>query len=306
MALNKITAKDFEEALDELTPYGEGSTCWIKELGKTENGTGLYLVIGWTRELGYTQDDIDANGFGGGDSGDCIAYKIGYFNYKPGMRYMLQDFDTFNMPYNLTDDKANGIYMGDVWETDGMLPNSPDSWSTIADDLNKDAQGIWDTWGENGELDQMAESKKSAAKKHTCSMQKKIESLKKKSAKKSESISASSIRVDPYDVAVKVQEVNEYPSTNGFTLTAEVPAVEAWFNDLSEFKDCVVGLAENCNGYPTISRDGSDILVQINAPIDDENGEFTGDYEVIVELRCSTEITHSSLEGVVDVLNGDA
>ena len=181
MALKKITEKDFEEALDALTPYGKGSTCWIKELGKTENGTGLYLVIGWTRELGYTQDDIDANGFGGGDSGDCIAYKIGYFNYKPGMRYMLQDFDTFNMPYNLTDDKANGIYMGDVWETDGMLPNSPDSWSIIADGLNKDAQDIWDTWGENGDLDRMAESKntKGESKMKKCSMQKKKESFAK-------------------------------------------------------------------------------------------------------------------------------
>ena len=133
-----------------------------------------------------------------------------------------------------------------------------------------------------------------------CSMKRKIESLaKRKAVKKSEAISASSIRVDPYDIAVKVQEVNTYKSTSGASLTAEVPAVEAWFNDLSEFKDCVDGLAENCNGYADISRDGSDILVQINAPKDDESG----DYEVIVELRCSTEITHASLEGVVDLLN---
>ena len=134
-----------------------------------------------------------------------------------------------------------------------------------------------------------------------CSMAKKIESLAKKkpASKKSEAISASSIRVDPYDIAVKVQEVNTYASTSGASLTAEVPAVEAWFNDLSEFKDCVDGLAENCNGYADISRDGSDILVEINAPKDDESG----DYEVIVELRCSTEITHASLEGVVDLLN---
>lgn len=134
-----------------------------------------------------------------------------------------------------------------------------------------------------------------------CSMAKKIESLAKKkpASKKSEAISASSIRVDPYDIAVKVQEVNTYASTSGASLTAEVPAVEAWFNDLSEFKDCVDGLAENCNGYADISRDGSDILVEINAPKDDESG----DYETIVELRCSTEITHASLEGVVDLLN---
>lgn len=142
----------------------------------------------------------------------------------------------------------------------------------------------------------LSESKQSKG----CSMKRKIESLaKSKAVKKSEAISASSIRVDPYDIAVKVQEVNTYTSTSGASLTAEVPAVEAWFNDLSEFKDCVDGLAENCNGYADISRDGSDILVEINAPKDDESG----DYETIVELRCSTEITHASLEGVVDLLN---
>lgn len=107
------------------------------------------------------------------------------------------------------------------------------------------------------------------------------------------------VRVDSEDIAIKVQDVSEYPSTSGASLTVEVPKVETWFSSLSEFSDCIDGMAENCNGYPDISRDGSDILVQINAPKDDESG----DYEVIVELRCSTEITSTSLEGVVDLLN---
>ena len=127
-----------------------------------------------------------------------------------------------------------------------------------------------------------------------CSMQKKKESL----AKKSESVYGT-VRVDSEDIAIKVQESNVYPSSSGRSLTVDVPKVESWFSTLSEFSDCIDGMAENCNGYPYISRDGSDILVQINAPKDDESG----DYEVIVELRCSTEITHASLEGVVDLLN---
>lgn len=172
MALKKITGKDFKEALDALTPYGEGDVVWLKELGKTDGGTGLYLIVGWTRDLGYELSDVEANGFTG-DNDDYIGYKIGYFNYKPGIHYMLQDFDDFPMPYNLKDDKPNGIYKGDVWDTDGYLSNELSSWDSLASQLNKDAQGIWDTWGENGELDLME------SKKHTCSMQKKKESLTK-------------------------------------------------------------------------------------------------------------------------------
>lgn len=128
-----------------------------------------------------------------------------------------------------------------------------------------------------------------------------MEALAKKSeSKKSEGVYGT-IRVDSEDIAIKVQESQEYPSSSGRSLTVEVPKVEAWFSTLSEFSDCIDGLAENCNGYPDISRDGSDILVQINAPKEDESD----DYEVILELRCSTEITSTSLEGVVDLLNHD-
>lgn len=123
---------------------------------------------------------------------------------------------------------------------------------------------------------------------------------KKGESKKSEGVYGT-IRVDSEDIAIKVQESNVYPSSSGRSLTVEVPKVEAWFSTISEFSDCIDGLAESCNGYPDISRDGSDILVQINAPKEDESD----DYEVIVELRCSTEITRTSLEGVVDLLNHD-
>lgn len=38
MTLKKITGKDIKEALDALTPYGEGDVVWLKELGKTDGG----------------------------------------------------------------------------------------------------------------------------------------------------------------------------------------------------------------------------------------------------------------------------
>lgn len=164
MSLKKITANDFKEAVDAITPYHEGDVVWLKELGKTDGGTGLYLIVGWTRDLGFDWDVVEANGFTG-DNDDYIGYKIGYFNYKPEIRYMLQDFDDFNMPYNLIDDKDNGLYAGEVWATDGYLPNETSSWDSIATQLNKDAQGIWDTWGANGDLDRMAmDDKKSEGK----------------------------------------------------------------------------------------------------------------------------------------------
>lgn len=125
---------------------------------------------------------------------------------------------------------------------------------------------------------------------------------KKGESKKNESVYGT-VRVDSEDIAIKVQESNVYPSSSGRSLSGDVPKVESWFSTLSEFSDCIDGMAEDCNGYPDISRDGSDILVKINAPMEDENGEFNGDYEVIVELRCSTEITNGSLDGVVDLLN---
>ena len=298
MALVKITKADFDTAIKTLTT--SDATVWWKKLETTDDGTELCFVVGWADGFDPDENLYQQDGY-------TLCSKIGYKHSD----LMVMDYSDFYMPY----DKKSG----NVWDTDMSVGKGGPSKFDV-DWYNDEANSIWSKYGKPNRdgltaLDLMESkkseakkpgAKKSEAKKHTCSMAKKIESLKKKPAKKSESISASSIRVDPYDVAVKVQEVNEYPSTNGYTLTAEVPAVEAWFNDLSEFKDCVVGLAENCNGYPTISRDGSDILVQIHAPIDDENGEFTGDYEVIVELRCSTEITHSSLDGVVDVLNGDA
>jgi hypothetical protein len=111
------------------------------------------------------------------------------------------------------------------------------------------------------------------------------------------------VRVDSEDIAIKVQESNVYPSSSGRSLSGDVPKVESWFSTLSEFSDCIDRMAEDGNGYQDIYRDGSDILVKINAPMEDENGEFNGDYEVIVELRCSTEITNGSLDGVVDLLN---
>lgn len=359
MALKKITGKDFKEALDALTPYGEGDVVWLKELGKTDGGTGLYLIVGWTRDLGYELSDVEANGFTG-DNDDYIGYKIGYFNYKPGIRYMLQDFDDFHMPYNLKDDKANGIYSGDVWDTDGYLSNEPSSWDSLALQLNGDAQGIWDTWGENGELDLM-ESNKKEAKKHTCSMQKK-ESLAKKSearnsgwseedsemyaqgldsdttledikdalkdepyfeenpeeidevateifdyipkgekngeSKKSETYSDFHLSDDDVKLIVNYVDVDEH----GGSFSVDTPKDGQTYS-LEDMKDMIKGMCDDCTGYADISRDGSDILIIVNAPEMDENGEWSGNYYDAMQVRCSVRVMSTSLESFVDYLD---
>ena len=265
-----------------------------------------------------------ARDYGSEESGNAYGQNL-EAEFRSCVQSVIGDKGTVVDAWNDGGSEGYAEWHCSVKDVDGMAPDTEfmltlvtaldngHSWLTCQYDT-ADCDVLGDAEGSVGEFDPLplfdkclrqasasaSESKKSSG----CSMKRKIESLAKKkpAAKKNESVYGT-IRVDSEDIAIKVQEVNTYPSTSGASLTAEVPKVESWFSTLSEFSDCVNGLAENCNGYPTISRDGSDILVQINAPIDDENGEFTGDYEVIVELRCSTEITHSSLDGVVDLLN---
>lgn len=290
MALKKITATDFKEAVDALTPYGEGQVVWLKELGRTDGGTGLYLVVGWTRELGYSTEEIEASGFVG-DNDDYLAYKIGYFNYKPRIRYLLQDFDDFRMPYNLKDDKSHGIYAGDVWATDSYLPNEPAAWSRIADELTKDAQGIWDTWGENGELDLM-ESKKSESAKG--SMRRKQEGL----AKKNETYE--DFRISDEDVSLVVNYVDV--DGHGGSFSVDTPENQKSYS-LQEMRDIIRGMCEECSGYASISRDGSDILIIVNAPEMDENGEWANDYYAAYTICCSVRVLHASIESFVNYLD---
>lgn len=170
MALKQITAKDFKDAVSSLT---NGYTCWHKLLGRTDAGTELVFVIGWS-DAGYDEEDAKENGYA--DGRYTICSKIACQSRYNGSQ---TDYDSdFEMPY----DKETG----DVWDTNTMVSNNESDWEADAATYNKDAQDIWDTYcvpNEDGftALDALFESKKSSdAKKHTCSMQKKKESLTKK------------------------------------------------------------------------------------------------------------------------------
>ena len=158
----------------------EKQGCVHQVLGTTNDGTELCFVVGWSKGTDYGDDDKKYGYF---DEGYCISAKIGYQHRNNAMQ---TDYDwDFNMPYDLE--------TGDVWDTSSYVPRDAD-WEREAADYNKEAEKIWAAYGDpdgknfwdddKAPLDLMESKKSSEAKKHTCSMQKKKESL---SAKKSES-----------------------------------------------------------------------------------------------------------------------
>lgn len=176
MALKKITGKDIKEAVDWLWEHKQDGGCVHQVLGTTDDGTKLCFVVGWANGRDYGDDDKKYGYF---DEGYCISAKIGYQHRNNAMQ---TDYDwDFNMPYDLE--------TGDVWDTSSYVPRDAD-WEREAADYNKEAQKIWNAYcipNEEGTAPiDLMESKKKEAKKHTCSMQKKKESLAKKKEANSE------------------------------------------------------------------------------------------------------------------------
>ena len=165
MPLKKITAADFNTAIKKLTT--SDASVWWKTLGETEDGTKLCFVMGWND--GYDEDE---DGTMYQQDGYTLCTKIGY---KPS-NLMVMDYTDFNMPY----DKKTA----EVWDTNMSVGKGE-----VNDDAfdvkwyNDEAEAIWKKYGKPDRegktaLDLM-ESKNKEGKKHTCSMQKKKESLAK-------------------------------------------------------------------------------------------------------------------------------
>lgn len=68
-------------------------------------------------------------------------------------------------------------------------------------------------------------------------------------------------------------------------------------------RDIIRYMCLECSGYVSISRDGSDILIIVNAPEMDENGEWTTDYYAAYAIRCSVRVLYASSESFVDYLD---
>lgn len=254
MALTKITGKDFKEAVDWLLKEKQG--CVHQVLGRTDEGTELCLVIGWA-DIGYDLEEVKKNGYE--DEGYYICSKIGYQHRNNGMQ---SDFEMdFPMPYNPE--------TGDVWDTDTYVAKGDEqSWQTDADMYNKEAEKIWATWGvpnEDGQttLDIMESkkcsrkcgSKKSEEKKHTCSMQKKKESLNKK---------AESANSDYYFSIWSANHPENEKGPTRFICVKEPASSKGWYDVSKEYDDAYEEEMELRNGnvdYTYIAKKVMDKIV---------------------------------------------
>ena len=249
MALKKITGKDFKEAVDWLLKEKQG--CVHQVLGTTNDGTELCFVVGWSKGTDYGDDDKKYGYF---DEGYCISAKIGYQHRNNAMQ---TDYDwDFNMPYDLE--------TGDVWDTSSYVPRDAD-WEREAADYNKEAEKIWAAYGDpdgknfwdddKAPLDLMESKKSSEAKKHTCSMQKKKESL----AKKAESANS--------DYRFSIWSANHPENEKGFTrfiCVTEPASSKGWYDVSKEYDDAYEEEMELRNGnvdYTYIAKKVMDKIV---------------------------------------------
>lgn len=293
MALKKITGKDIKEAVDWLWEHKQGGGCVHQVLETTNDGTKLCFVVGWSKGADYGDDEKEYGYF---DDGYCISAKIGYQHRNNAMQ---TDYDwDFNMPYDLE--------TGDVWDTSSYVPRDAD-WVREAADYNKEAEKIWAAYGDpdgknwwdddaddKAPLDLMESKKKPEAKKHTCSMQKKKESV----SKKNEAYSDFPLSDEDVKLVVNYVDVDEH----GGSFSVDTPKDGQTYS-LEDMKDMIKGMCDDCTGYADISRDGSDILIIVNAPEMDENGEWTDEYYDAMQVRCSVRVMSTSLESFVDYLD---
>lgn len=107
------------------------------------------------------------------------------------------------------------------------------------------------------------------------------------------------IKVSDEDVLLKVFDIFEDNSYGSFSV--DTPNPEGTYS-MRELKDIVAGMVEDCGGYSDISRDGSEVLVQVFAPINDDSAQYPE--ELVFEFRCTARIMHASLEQVVEYLEG--
>lgn len=125
-----------------------------------------------------------------------------------------------------------------------------------------------------------------------CSMLKKMESLKKSEAY------IDTIKVSTEDIVVEITECNT-DASDGRSFSVDTPSIGMKYS-LEEFKDMVQGMAEDCSGVVDYSRDGSEVVVVVNAPAEDFNS--VDDYYSAAYIRGIVGIVSTSIEGVVDYL----
>lgn len=120
----------------------------------------------------------------------------------------------------------------------------------------------------------------------------------KSESKKNEAYSDFPLSDEDVKLVVNYVDVDEH----GGSFSVDTPKDGQTYS-LEDMKDMIKGMCDDCTGYADISRDGSDILIIVNAPEMDENGEWSGDYYDAMQVRCSVRVMSTSLESFVDYLD---
>lgn len=121
-------------------------------------------------------------------------------------------------------------------------------------------------------------------------------------SKKNES-SLDTIRVSDDDVVLVPEQVI-VEHTGGRSFSVEIPTKENRYY-LSEMKSILKGMCEDCSGYLTAYQDGSVIVIIVNVPAEDENGEWNGEYNEDYYARCRVELVGSSCDSIADYLRDE-
>lgn len=106
------------------------------------------------------------------------------------------------------------------------------------------------------------------------------------------------IKVSTEDIVVEITECNT-DASDGRSFSVDTPTIGMKYS-LEEFKDMIQGMVEDCSGVVDYSRDGSEMVVVVNAP--SENFNSVDDYDRVAYIRGIVGVVSTSIEGVVDYL----
>jgi len=88
----------------------------------------------------------------------------------------------------------------------------------------------------------------------------------------------------------------------GYDLAVSVKEGETY--TLDELGYEISGMCENCNGYPTATRMDDILVVAIQAPVQNDDGELTEDYWDAIVIEGYVKVVGDKLDDVATYLEG--
>lgn len=108
------------------------------------------------------------------------------------------------------------------------------------------------------------------------------------------------VRLNGEDIVFVVTGVTT--EDRGYNLAVSVKEGETY--TLDELGYEISGMCENCNGYPTATRMDDILVVAIQAPIENDEGELTEDYWDAVVIEGYVKVVGDKLDDVAAYLEG--